>query len=50
MVGSLFFFTLPGPAMSLSNPIILGMGAQSVIANRDIQYSNSSNKYEGVRQ
>ena len=49
-MGSSFFFTLPGPAMLLSNPFVLGTGAQSVTVNRDIRRSDISNKYEGVRQ
>ena len=44
------FFTLSGPAIPLSNPIILGTGAQSVTADRDTQRSDDSNKYKGVRQ
>ena len=43
-------FILPGPAILLLNPVVLGTGAQSVTANRDIRRSNSSNKYEGVQQ
>ena len=50
MGGSSFFFILFGPAILLLNLIVLGTGAQSVTANRDIRRSDNSNKYEGVRQ
>ena len=49
----LFFFPVARPPqlnMSLLNLVVRGSGAQSIIANRDIYYSNSSNKYKGVRQ
>ena len=49
MGGSSSSFMLSGPAILLSNPVVLGTGAQSVTANRDIRRSNGSNKYEGVR-
>ena len=45
---SALFFLLPKLAMLLLNPVILGTGAQSVTVNRNIQRSNSLNKYKGV--
>ena len=40
----------PSLAIILLYPAILWRGAQSVTADRDIYYSNSSNKYKGVWQ
>ena len=50
MGGFSSFFALPDPAILLLNLVILGTGAQSVTANRDIRRSDDLNKYEGVRQ
>ena len=43
-------FALFSPAMLLLNPVVLGTGAQSVTAHRDIRRSDNLNKYEEVRQ
>ena len=40
----------PQSDIILSNPAVLGSGAQSVTVNRDARRSNGSDKYKGVRQ
>ena len=42
-------FTLLGSAILLLDPVVLGTGAQSVTADRDIRRSDNLNKYEGVQ-
>ena len=41
---------LPLSAILLSYQVVLGTGAQSITAGRDIRYSNNLDKHEAVRQ